>query len=126
VLEGLSARHAALNGTPEGVGELRAILARMRRLLDADDVVGISDENAVLHRKISELGQHRTAQQLTMALNSQLVRFQYRTILSPGRPKRSFAEHTAIVDAIAARNPAAAERAMRRHLSNVVRALSAS
>ena len=56
-------------------------------------------------------------------LNSHLVRFQYRTILVPGRAERSFAEHTAIVEAVAAGNPDAAEAAMRLHLTHATAAL---
>jgi DNA-binding GntR family transcriptional regulator len=59
-------------------------------------------------------------------LNSQLVRFQYRTILVPGRAERSFAEHTAIVEAVAAGDPGAAEAAMRRHLTHATAALRES
>jgi DNA-binding GntR family transcriptional regulator len=56
---------------------------------------------------------------------SQIVRFQYRTVLLPGRSDRSLREHTAIVQAIAAANGDMAERAMRRHLSQVADALRA-
>jgi DNA-binding FadR family transcriptional regulator len=51
------------------------------------------------------------------------VRFEYRTILLPGRSAHSFAEHTAIVDAVAAGEGEAAEAAMRTHLSHVAEAL---
>jgi DNA-binding FadR family transcriptional regulator len=51
------------------------------------------------------------------------VRFQYRTILVPGRSERSCAEHEAIVQAVASRDPEAAERAMRTHLSDVAKTL---
>jgi DNA-binding GntR family transcriptional regulator len=126
VLEGLAARQAARRATAEDVAELRAVLAGMRRLLDDGDLLGASDENAVLHRRILELSGHETAQRLIMELNSQIVRFQYRTILHPGRPEQSFAEHAAIVDALAAGDPDAAEAAMRRHLGNVAHTLSPS
>jgi DNA-binding GntR family transcriptional regulator len=53
------------------------------------------------------------------------VRFQYRTVLLAGRPERSHREHTAIVEAIAAGDGEGAERAMRRHLSQVAAALRA-
>jgi DNA-binding GntR family transcriptional regulator len=58
-------------------------------------------------------------------LNSQLVRFQFRTVLAPGRPPKSLEEHRAVVDAIAAGDRPAAEAAMRVHLSHVVQALLA-
>jgi DNA-binding FadR family transcriptional regulator len=56
-------------------------------------------------------------------LNSQLVRFQYRTILVPGRAEQSHAEHRALVDAIASGDADAAEQAVRVHLAHVVEAL---
>ena len=49
----------------------------------------------------------------------QIVRFQFRTILAPGRSPLSLAEHQAIVAAIAAGDRKAAEKAMRRHLDKV-------
>jgi DNA-binding GntR family transcriptional regulator len=122
-LEGLAVNRAAHNATEADVAGLRAILAEMRALLDAGDLLKASDTNAVLHRRLLEIGGHATANRLIDGLRSQLVRFTYRTILVPGRSERSFAEHTAIVDAIAAHDGAAAERAMRRHLSHVADAL---
>jgi DNA-binding GntR family transcriptional regulator len=79
--------------------------------------------NAVLHRRLLDLGGHATATRLIGTLKSQLVRFQYRTILLPGRSERLYAEHAAIVDAVARRDPDAAEAAMRTHLSHVAEAL---
>ena len=60
---------------------------------------------------------------LIATLKYQLVRFQYRTILLPGRSEHSFSEHSAIVQAIRAGDPDGAERAMRSHLSHVAEAL---
>jgi DNA-binding GntR family transcriptional regulator len=122
-LEGLAANRAARNATDADVADLRTILAEMRALLDGGDLLKASDTNAILHRRLLEIGGHATANRLIDGLRSQLVRFTYRTILVPGRSERSFVEHTAIVDAIAAHDGAAAERAMRRHLSHVADAL---
>jgi DNA-binding GntR family transcriptional regulator len=123
VLEGLAARQAADRARPRDIRDLRAILAQMRALLDTGELLRASDQNAVLHGKLLEIAGHDTAQRLISALKSQLVRFQYRTILLPGRSDRSFAEHQAVVDAIAAGDGAAAEQAMRTHLSHVADAL---
>jgi DNA-binding GntR family transcriptional regulator len=125
VLEGLAVRRAASHATEEDVAELRVILGEMRRLLDMGDLVAASDTNAVLHKRLREIGAHQTANRLIAGLRSQLVRFEYRTILVPGRSEHSFAEHTAIVNAIAAGDPGGAEEAMRTHLSHVADALSA-
>jgi len=123
VLEGLAARHAARKAAPQDVESLQAILAEMRRRLDAGDLLGASDQNAVLHGRILEISGHATVTRLIATLKSQLVRFQYRTILLPRRSERSFGEHAAIVAAVAAGDAEAAEQAMRTHLSHVADAL---
>jgi DNA-binding GntR family transcriptional regulator len=125
VLEGLAARYAARNATRTDVRELTAILRQMRALLDAGDLAGVSDLNAKLHARLLEIAGHSTVSRLVATLSSQLVRFQYRTILLPGRAEQSYAEHRAIVAAVAKGDPDAAEQAVRVHLSHVVDALRA-
>lgn len=125
-LEALAVRHAAERATEADVETLREILAGMRARLDAGDLPGTSDLNAVLHRSLLTLSGHETVVRLVGTLNSQLVRFQYRTILVPGRSEQSFGEHTAIVDAVAAGDPEDAERAMRVHLGHVTEAMRES
>jgi len=125
-LEALAAREAARHAEERDVAELRELLAGMREQLASGDLLAASDRNALLHARILELSRHGTARRLVASLNSQLVRFQYRTILVPGRAEKSLAEHTAIVEAIAAGDPQAAEEEMRRHLGHVAEALRAS
>jgi DNA-binding GntR family transcriptional regulator len=125
-LEGLAAREAARRITKDTAAEVRSVLARQRAALSGQDFLGASDVNAELHAKIVELSSHATAQRLIQSLNSQMVRFQFRTILIPGRPTQSLEEHSAIVDAVTAGEPEKAERAMRRHLTNVAKALEQS
>jgi DNA-binding GntR family transcriptional regulator len=125
-LEGLAAREAALRITPARAEKLRKVLDRQHAALDEQDLMRASDVNAQLHATIVELSGHATAQRLVSALNTQMVRFQFRTILIPGRPRQSHAEHQAIVDAVAAGQADKAERAMRKHLNNVAHALERS
>jgi DNA-binding GntR family transcriptional regulator len=125
-LEALAVRHAAERATEADVDGLREILTGMRERLDAGDLLGTSDLNAVLHRTLLTISGHETVIRLVGTLNSQLVRFQYRTILVPGRSERSFGEHSAIVDAVGAGDPDAAEQAMRVHLGHVTEALRES
>jgi DNA-binding FadR family transcriptional regulator len=61
-----------------------------------------------------------------LALNSQMVRFRFRTILIRGRAAQSFEEHLAIVEAVAAGDAEKAEPAMHTHLNNVARVLERS
>jgi DNA-binding GntR family transcriptional regulator len=124
-LESLAVRGAAINATRADAAELRALLREMKALLKAGDLLGVSDLNARLHRRLLEMSGNATAIRLTSMLNSQLVRFQFRTILAPGRAPQSLAEHTAVVEAVAARDPDAAEQAMRTHLLHVVHTVAA-
>ena len=123
VLEGLAVRLTAERIDETGAERLRESLARHRALLESGDLLGASDANADLHAALLELSGHSTAQRLIHGLNSQTVRYQYRTILIAGRPAASQAEHAAIVEAVIAREPEKAEDAMRRHLFNVADAL---
>jgi DNA-binding GntR family transcriptional regulator len=122
-LEGLAARQAAERIDDQGRERLLDILARHRALLEAGDLLGASDANAELHAAIIELSGHGTAKRLIRMLSSQTVRYQFRTILIPGRSAASADEHTAIVEAVVAGDADSAERAMREHLFNVAEAL---
>ena len=123
VLEGLAVRQAAERIDDAGVARLQACVARQRELLEHGDLLGASDANADLHATLLELSGHATAVRLIHTLNAQTVRYQYRTILIPGRPAASVAEHAAIVEAVVTGDAAEAELAMRRHLFNVADAV---
>ena len=122
-LEGLAVRQTAERIDDSGIARLEACLARQRELLELGDLLGASDANADLHAALLELSGNGTALRLIRALNSQTVRYQYRTILIPGRSAASVAEHAAIIEAIIAGHPDEAESAMRRHLFNVAQAV---
>ncbi len=123
-LEGLAARQAAERIDNAGAERLRACLARHRELVEAGDLLAASDANATLHATLLELSGHATAQHLIRGLKSRTVRFQFRTILLPGRAAASHAEHRAIVDAVTEGRADDAERAMRAHLLSVADALT--
>ena len=119
VLEALTARQAALKATAREIASIRRTLDRMARKVEEGDLLGYSEGNGKLHAAIIAASRHEIAARLIRDLQGHLVRFQFRTILVPNRPATSLSEHTAIVDAIAARDPDAAEAAMRHHLKHV-------
>ena len=122
-LEALAARKAAQNATPSDIAELQTIFDELRRHSSANDLLLYSDTNGRLHRKIISIARHQTIDRLIATLNAQNVRFQYRTILAPGRPVDSLKEHEAIVRTITSGDADAAETAMRVHLSHVAETL---
>src|SRR6187551_3084302 len=113
VLEGMAVRQTAERIDDAGIERVTACLARHRELLEGGDLIRASEANAELHATLLELSRNGTVQGLIRTLNAQTVRYQYRTILIPGRPAKSLAEHTAIVEAVVGRRPDDAESAMR-------------
>lgn len=124
VLEGLAANHAAQRASREDLAEMRSLIRQMDSRLGSGDLIGYSETNSRFHRKIVEVSQLETVKQLIGQLQAQMVRFQFRTILAPGRPPQSFAEHRAVFEAIERKQPDVAERLMRHHITNVTATLS--
>ncbi len=94
-------------------------LETLRATIAAGDLIAYSDLNGALHVEMRRIARHATATRILALLNSQVIRFQFRAILIPGRAAKSFAEHEVIVAAIRAR----ARAAMAGHLAHVVEAL---
>ena len=84
-LESLAAGYAALRRNDDDIRELRGLVADMARLLDHGELLSISERNAVLHRRILEISGHTVARDICSRLHSQMVRYQFRTVLAPGR-----------------------------------------
>jgi DNA-binding GntR family transcriptional regulator len=95
----------------------------MTARVHAGDPLGYSELNSRFHELIWGIADQGVASTLVANLKSQSIRFQYRTILQPGRPDRSLREHAEIVDALASGDPDRSEAAMREHLSRVVETL---
>jgi DNA-binding GntR family transcriptional regulator len=122
-LEKMLARSAAERVVPADLADLVATIGEMRRRLDEGDPLGYSELNATFHRRIWAIADNELAATLLTTLKSQSIRFQYRTILQPGRAQTSFKEHEAIVAALTVGDPDASEAAMAAHLSHVVSTL---
>ena len=124
-LETLCARKAAENLTDADATRLADLRAAIEEAVRAGDLVGYSRLNQELDRRIRGLSRHGTATQLLERLRAQSARHQFRLAFHPGRAAQSAPEHIAIIDAILARDPDAAEAATRAHLSGIVEVLHA-
>jgi DNA-binding GntR family transcriptional regulator len=122
-LEKLLARLAGERATDADVADLEAMVEEMRERVEAGDSIGYSELNARFHQRIWAIADHQIAGGLLVTLKSQSIRFQYRTMLRPGRSAESLREHEAITEAISSRDPDACERAMADHLQHVVATL---
>ncbi|MEU3255200.1 GntR family transcriptional regulator [Streptomyces sp. NPDC006997] len=122
-LEGLCAARAAVAASDGQLVELTELGTAMTKAVADGEPVTYSDLNHRLHTRIQEFSGQGTALELLERLNAQLVRHRFRLALRPGRPQQSLTEHLAVIEAIRARDPQAAETAVRAHLTRVIEAL---
>jgi DNA-binding GntR family transcriptional regulator len=123
VLDGLLAGKAARSATDDDAGRLVANLRRMEDALAAQELLRYSALIQEHHALVRQAARHPIASALVERLQAQIVRHQFQLSLRPGRPQRSLEELRRVVDAVAARDAAAAEEAARAHMRAVVAAL---
>lgn len=123
VLEGLCAAKAAVAASDEQLADLADLGTAMTKAVADGEPVTYSELNQELHARIRTISGQQTAVELLERLNAQLVRHRFQLALRPGRPQHSLSEHLAMIEAIRARDPQAAEAAVRAHLTSVIEAL---
>lgn len=123
-LEAVLAGYAARRVTAEEADALRDVITKMRTVVERQDAFGYRELNEELHLRIREIARHRVAASLVENLKNRAVHHQFRLSVIPGRPLESLSQHEAIVDAIIARDPESASKAMTAHLNSVVDTLS--
>ncbi|KAA9108326.1 GntR family transcriptional regulator [Microbacterium rhizomatis] len=122
-VEGLCAAKTAESIDDEHVHELLRLRQDMVDSVAEGDLVEYSRLNRLLDQRVRALSGHATASDVLGRLHAQSVRHQFKLSSRPQRAKISVLEHAAIIDAIVARDPEAAERAVRVHLQSVIAAL---
>ncbi|REE05005.1 MULTISPECIES: GntR family transcriptional regulator [Citricoccus] len=125
-LEALCAARAAMRITDAEAEELRQIGRSMETAVETGDQAAYAQGNTDLHSTLIRLSGQKTAAATIDRLRAQAVRFQYRLFAKPGRSQQSLPEHLAIIDAVCAREPEEAARAMREHLMSVGAAIEES
>ncbi|MBC7269646.1 MULTISPECIES: GntR family transcriptional regulator [Streptomyces] len=122
-LEGLCAAKTAATADEGQLAELTELGTAMTKAVADGEPMTYSELNHRLHTRIREFSGQHTALELLERLNAQLVRHRFQLALRPGRPQQSLNEHLAMIEAIRARDPQAAEAAVRAHLTSVIEAL---
>jgi len=115
VLEGLAARLAARNATPEEVRVLRDLVEADMAL--TNDPEAMSRANRRFHKQIHLASHNRFLVRQLDLVHRSMALLASTSIAAEGRPQDTLAEHSAIVDAIAAGDGAAADDALRHHIS---------
>lgn len=120
-LEGMAANLAAQRATAHEIDALAQQLSRDadRAELAAGEAYLTGQHDEDFHFAITRAAKCERLEQLLLdEVYYQLRIHRVRSSMRPGRAKAALVEHHAIVAALQAHDPAAAERAMRQHISN--------
>ena len=114
-LEGLAARLAARHATDEEIRVLGAMAAEDRALVG--DTAALARANRRFHKQIHLASHNRYLVQQLDLVHRSMALLATTSLAAEGRGPAALAEHDAIVAAIAARDPEAADTALRAHIS---------
>ena len=113
LLETESARLAALNAGAEGVARLRELCDQGIAAHEVDDIDGMVAANAALHRCVTELSGNKVLLDFATQVDRRVQ--WYYTPVARQRGKRSWQEHTKLINAIEKGDADGAARIMREH-----------
>ena len=117
-LEGVAARAAATRISDGDVHRLRGLIEVMRSASQRGDKHATIEADIEFHAHIVELSGNRVLKQLWQSLR--LATTTFLTVSVTHRPLQELAErHTVVLEALVSRDGAAAEAAMRSHISDL-------
>ena len=122
-IEALCGRFAAERMGMDERARLEKLHDDMGALMAAQDVVAYEQANTEFHQLIYLGARNSEFQAMAEAMRLKLAPFRRRQLADEVRIERSHREHAQIVDALMQRNGAAAERALRRHLTSAAKAM---
>jgi GntR family transcriptional repressor for pyruvate dehydrogenase complex len=114
------ARLAAERATDEDVEGLQRI--HDAQIASAHDIPRAARLDVAFHRTIAAITRNELFEIMLDSLGDVMLQVRLQAMPLPGDLERGFVEHQRIIDAIGARNPAAARREMARHLDGALRA----
>jgi|SRR6185312_317015 len=122
-LEGMACRLAAMNASDEELARLKTLLSehsKNKRILSGKGYYQRTSDND-FHFQIFRCARNeRLRQLLNEGLYFQLRLYRFRAGSKPGRAHVAFGEHQKIIAALLARDPDAAEAAMRAHIRHAL------
>lgn len=113
VLEGTAARLAARHASDVEIDFLREINVRDAQLTSSE---ALAANNRLFHETLYRCAHNRYLVKTLYTLQESMMLLGRTTLAAPGRAESSRAEHAAIVEALAQRDPDAAEQAARAHI----------
>lgn len=119
VLEEIVIKSAVKNITQQQLNQLEEVLHTMGEYIKRNKLEDYSKCNKHFHNIIYSASTNEQAIQIINIIKTQLNRFQFKTILVPGRNLQSYKEHKNILLALSARNEDEALSAIQSHIVNI-------
>jgi len=123
-LEDITVRHAAQNADADRIAPLNALIDRQQKTERRADHDAFHAADESFHAVIADIAGHPGVWRLVEQVKVQVDRYRRLTLPVSGRMGRVVAEHSAIVAAIAARDPERAAAAMAAHLDGLSASIS--
>lgn len=117
IIEPALAWRAAQHVLPEQIEEMRGILRRQEEKLERDETA--TDEDTLFHYTMALAADNGTMMKLVRVLMELLRETREKSLHGNGRARKSLEGHLRILAALEQRDAAAAEAAMRAHLSEI-------
>jgi GntR family transcriptional regulator, transcriptional repressor for pyruvate dehydrogenase complex len=117
MVEPTLAARAAANATEEEIAHLEEILSRQKAKIDQGDLA--IEEDSKFHYAIAQAARNSVVLKVLDVFMDFLRDSRELSLQVEGRPQKSLNSHRRILNAIAQKNPAAAETAMRKHISTI-------
>lgn len=118
VMEALAGELSAQSITDEAIAELEQLQAEMQQHQARSDMPAYFAANKRFHRLLVTLSGNPVLLWVWDLLALRVDRARYSSNLEPQRWREAIAEHGRILDALKARDPAAASQALRSHVRN--------
>lgn len=120
LLEADAAGVVATQANDEELQSLRQLQAQLEAA--TDDREAFFRINEAFHLRLLDIANNRWRNQMVADLRKVMKLNRHQSLFKSGRMAQSLAEHAAIVEALMARNPAAATERMRNHFANGLQA----
>ena len=117
MVEPTLAARAAANATEEEITHLEEILSRQQAKIDRGELA--IEEDSKFHYAIAQAARNSVVLKVLDVFMDYLRDSRELSLQVEGRPQKSLNSHRRILNAIARKNPAAAEKAMRRHITTI-------
>jgi len=119
VLEGLSARLAAVNSDQELDEQLEKCIEESEKAVKEGNTEKFLHFDREFHRMLADAGKNETLKKMHEQLRYKIMLGQVTSAYGAQRKKESIKEHREILKAVKGRNPEEAEAAVRRHIVNL-------